>query len=261
MGTWGHGIRQNDAACDVIGAFEDQLKQRRTIAEATKTLQEQFTDYISDDDDGPLFWIALADMQWTYGDLAPEVLQKVVDDFQAERGHDLWKEASEKDYRQRCQKLAAFIQKLQTPNPKPKKPPKVVIRKPIYQAGDCLSVRLSNGQYGAAFVLAADHSEPEYGKNLLGIIDFMSPDPPPADIFAQRRWLVLTHHAWNKNVCIFWYLPVGHRAAKSRIQVVGQQALRADDPRESLTYAGWADLCADVIRQRTWDADHPAEAT
>ena len=43
-----------------------------------------------------------------------------------------------------------------------------------FQPGDCLSILMSNGQYAAALVLVADHSNVEYGKNLIGVLDYLS---------------------------------------------------------------------------------------
>lgn len=31
MGTWGYGIRHDDFVCDVIGAFEDLLKDGKSV--------------------------------------------------------------------------------------------------------------------------------------------------------------------------------------------------------------------------------------
>ena len=61
MGAWGYGIRQDDFVCDVIGAFEDELKAGRSVAEATETVTSQFSGAITDPVDGPLLWIALAE--------------------------------------------------------------------------------------------------------------------------------------------------------------------------------------------------------
>lgn len=67
MGAWGHGIRQDDFVCDVNGVFDDLLKAGKSVAEATKEMKSRFSAEIKNTDDGPLFWIALADAQWTYG--------------------------------------------------------------------------------------------------------------------------------------------------------------------------------------------------
>ena len=92
MGAWGHGIRQDDFVCDVIGDFEDLLKAGRCVSDATKVVKSRFASEIKDADDGPLFWIALADVQWTYGELEPQVLKRVRKDFDSGRSLDPWRE-------------------------------------------------------------------------------------------------------------------------------------------------------------------------
>jgi hypothetical protein len=47
------------------------------------------------------------------------------------------------------------------PNPRPKKSQRTISRPPNFEAGDCLSVRLSNGQFAAAIVLVADRTDLE----------------------------------------------------------------------------------------------------
>ena len=80
---------------------------------------------------------------------------------------------------------------------------------PKFRPGDCLSIRLGNGQYAAAVVLAADHSNVEYGKNLIGVLDYLSADKPTMDVFRKRKWLVRTHHNWNGQMDLAWYQPLG----------------------------------------------------
>ncbi len=90
MGAWGVGIRQDDFGCDVEGAFEDQLKDGKTIDEATRYVHEHFANAVNDCDDGPLFWLALADMQWKYGDLDPAALQRVTEIVDSDTGMERW---------------------------------------------------------------------------------------------------------------------------------------------------------------------------
>jgi hypothetical protein len=92
MGAWGQGIRQDDFVCDVIGVFDDLLKAGNSVADATKAVKSRFAAGIKDTDDGPLFWIALADAQWTYGELDPQVLKHVQEDFNSGRGLERWTE-------------------------------------------------------------------------------------------------------------------------------------------------------------------------
>src|SRR5262249_18820413 len=158
--------------------------------------KSKFAAEIKDTDDGPLFWIALADAQWTYGGLEPQVRKHVQEDFDSGRSLDRWTD-DQRGLSRRRAALATFLSKIAEPNPRPKKPPKVIVRAPKFRPGDCLSIRLSNGQHAAALVLAADHSNVEYGKNLIGVLDYLSHDKPTIDVFRKRKWLVWTHHSWN----------------------------------------------------------------
>jgi len=254
MGAWGHGIRQDDFVCDVIGVFEDLLKAGKSVIDTTNAVRLKFADEIKDADDGPLFWIALADVQWTYGGLEPQALKQVKEDFDSGRSLSRWTE-DQRGLSRRRASLEKFISKIATPNPRPKKPPKVVIRAPKFQLGSCLSIKLSNGQYGAALVLAADHSNTEYGKNLIGVLDYLSMEKPTIDVFRGRTWLVRTHHSWNNAMDLAWYQYVGFRAAKDRIEIVGQVEILDSDPKDSNNYCGWASIGEQVIIQRDWDAN------
>ena len=120
-----------------------------------------------------------------------------------------------------------------------------------------MSVRLTNGQYAAALVVAADHTNVEYGKNLIGVLDYLGPEKPPLDVFRQRRWLVCTRHGVNK-MDLAWYMPVRFRAVKDRIEVVGQVPILESDPKDSNTYfGGWVRLGEQVLLQREEEAKRP----
>jgi hypothetical protein len=255
MGAWGHGIRQDDFVCDVIGVFEDLLKAGKSVGDATKAVKSKFASEIKDTDDGPLFWIALADVQWTYGEPEAPVLRRVQDDFDSGRGRDRWS-GDQRGLSRRRAALQRFISKIAEPNPRPKKPPKIVVRAPKFQPGDCLSIHMSNCQYDAALVLVADHSNVEYGKNLIGVLDYLSPEKPTIEVFRKRKWLVLTHHSWNNKIDIAWYQPVSFRAAKDRLEIVARVEILGSDPKDSNSYCGWTGIGEQAIYQREWDAQH-----
>jgi hypothetical protein len=66
-----------------------------------------------------------------------------------------------------------------------------------------------------------DHSTVEYGKNLVGVLDYLSPQKPPLKVFRTREWLVRTRPGWSNAMDVAWYLPIGFRTAKARLEVVG----------------------------------------
>ena len=253
MGAWGFGIRHDDFVLDVIGVFEELLKAGHSVRDATKTVKSRFAAEIKDSDDGPLFWLALADVQWTYGELESQVLNRVQGDFDSGRSLAAWREDTRGLLRRRAA-LEKFISKIVVPNPRAKKPPKTVVRAPKFQPGDCLSIRVANGQYAAALVLAADHSIVEYGRNLVGVLDYLSPQKPPMEVFRTRKWLVRTHHSWSDAMDVAWYQPVGFRTAKDRLEVVGHIEILDSDPKDSNIYRGWRGIGEQMMNQREWDA-------
>lgn len=78
MGIWGTDIYQDDVAEDVKSVYIDQLRRGKSSEEATKELMLRFRDYILDADDAPVFWFALADIQWEYGRLEDSVKEKAI---------------------------------------------------------------------------------------------------------------------------------------------------------------------------------------
>ncbi len=132
MGAWGVGKRQDDFVCDIEGEFKDQLKDGKSIAEATQFICERYADAVDDCEDGPLMWLAIADMQWTYGDLDPAILERVIEHLEASTGMERWDEPSDKLYRQRKMAIDKFCSKISQPDPKPSRLPKRVTRKPKF---------------------------------------------------------------------------------------------------------------------------------
>lgn len=253
MSAWGHGIREDDFVCDILGEFDDLLKAGKNVKEATHAVTSKFSYVLNDPDDGPLFWIALAEAQWTYGDLDSKVLNHVREDFDACRSLKHWLD-NPTGMKKRRAALEKFIIKITTPKLRPKNLPKIVVRAPKFIPGDCLSIRLESGSYAAALVLASDHSNVEYGKNLIVVLDFLASNKPDMDVFHARKWLILTHHSWGRKMDIAWYLPVNVRAIKDRIEVVGQIATLDSDPKKSNSCCGWDGIGMQAMHQREWDS-------
>ena len=241
MGSWGYGIRHDDFVCDVIGAFEDVLKAGKSATEATAAVTSRFGGAIEDTDDDPLFWIALADVQWAYGALEPAVLERVRDDFTAGRSLLAWEEEP-RGLAQRRGVLEKFIRKLEVPKAGPARRARTIVRAPKFGPGECLSIHRFNGEYGAAIVLAADHSIPENGKNLVAVLDYSSSTSPTMEVFLERRWRVLGTHGSGNKLHVGWFLPIGFRKVQKRIAIVGAVDILDSDPKDSTFYFGWDNI-------------------
>lgn len=242
MGSWGAGILQDDTVLDVIEEFKRFLKVTQSIKESTIKIIESNKELIEDADDGPLFWIALAKCQWDYGTLDNEVLNHVKDDFLHENGLDLWKEEGEKLYLKRKKTISSFIEKLETPNPKVKKLPKLTIRKPLFEVGDCLSLKVNDEYYGAALVVRSDHSNLEYGCNLIAALRYWSKTPPYLNNFRDMDFLSLTLEKWKGELHMAWYFPIGFGEYTNRIANIGNIDVSRLNDINSTSLADWSSL-------------------
>jgi hypothetical protein len=64
VGTWGTGIFENDLAVDVEAAWSEAIGRGVSPADATDgVIASLGADVIDDQDDGPVFWLALATLQ------------------------------------------------------------------------------------------------------------------------------------------------------------------------------------------------------
>ncbi len=78
MGHWGSGLYQNDVSSDVRETYLQILKDINNNLKATNIVIDQYSDYISDDEDCIYFWLSLADTQWCIGRLLPNVKEKAL---------------------------------------------------------------------------------------------------------------------------------------------------------------------------------------
>ena len=72
MGAWGPGLYSDDVTEDVRGIYVDKLHRGKNGEQASKEMIAEFEWAWSDEDDAPVFWFAMADMQWNYGRLQEE---------------------------------------------------------------------------------------------------------------------------------------------------------------------------------------------
>lgn len=248
MGSWGVGVEDDDYFADVYGEIERSLRDGLTISEAASRAVVSNQGQIDDEDEGPVFWLALAKAQWTYGALSDDVLETVRSDIETGRGMARWIEAGESTAEARRNALARFLKKISTPRARPKAPPKAMVRKPKFAEGDCLAILHPDGRYGAAIVTVADHAEPECGMNLVCTLAYLDSVPPPAQVFEDREWLRLPGDPSDHRLDCTWYSHVGFRAARARIRVVARTQIRTTDPRESDTYLSWKMVGARALR-------------
>ena len=78
MGTWGHGLYDNDTSLDVKDQFEEELHHGKTVEDITQLMINDYECNLDIPYEAFLFWGALADTQWNWGMLLPQVQQQAL---------------------------------------------------------------------------------------------------------------------------------------------------------------------------------------
>ena len=159
MGAWGPKLYQDDIAQDVRDTYKDRLRRGKTTKEITEELIEEYSGEIEDIDDGPIFWFALADIQWDYGRLLPEVKENAIKWI--EDGSDIrrWEEeGTAKEVKVRKEVLEKLKNKLESPMPEEKKVSQYRLYKCQWKIGDVYAYKMNSeyakerGFYGMNYV-------------------------------------------------------------------------------------------------------------
>jgi hypothetical protein len=191
MGVWGTGISSNDTYADVYGDFIEAYDAGKSPTEITQELIARHSETLAIREDAPSFWYALANAQWECKSLQEDVLRKVEDLVTSKHDAKIWEElgATPAELRARDRVLSKFLAKLQTERKSPRKRRKKKLYDSRFRKGDCLVYRMTNGNYGAAFVLT-DETQTETGTNYIATTTIDSPIKPTIDDFLSAEVLV-----------------------------------------------------------------------
>ncbi len=248
MGTWGTGISSNDTYADVYDEFFELYDDGLSVKGITERLISSNQETINEADSSNDFWFALAKAQWECKELDTDVFDRVRTIIETGADLEVWRrqDADKKSIANRKVVLDKFLAQLQTERPKPKSRKKKVIREPVFEKGDCLTFRLSNGNFGGAVVLEAIKDK-EYGYNLIATTRINQPHKPTTKDFEGAEVLIMTYDDWNEKPCIQWYLPVRHKKSAHLFETAGNLRVNIDyNPDKSLNVY-MADLDISVI--------------
>lgn len=150
MGAWGTSLYANDAACDLRGDYLEKLKDGKSNQDATQELLTQYQESLTDPEEAPLVWFALADTQWDYGRLLPEVKEAALHSLQSTDERERWRESGEQQRIAWEKTLRKLEEKISSPQP----PEKKIYKHRCYQCkwalGDTFAYRLTS-DYSKAF--------------------------------------------------------------------------------------------------------------
>ncbi len=123
MGTWGTGILHDDFALDIYQDYIERWNAGIATPEAVRiALEQEYADSLDDVDDEPVFWLALARVQWECGVLQTDILAKVKEIIESGRSLQRWEDAIDTTaHGRRRGVLKRFLNTLRTPCSKPRR--------------------------------------------------------------------------------------------------------------------------------------------
>lgn len=139
MGTWGTGLYDNDIARDVRGDYIDGLRRGKD----GKQLFQSLLDSYRDEPDMTLFWLSLADTQWEYGRLMPEVKSQALSLIEQGSAQNQWHDADAEKLSAWTETCHALMERLYSPQPSPKRVRPYRLYSCPWAIGDVYSYRLT----------------------------------------------------------------------------------------------------------------------
>lgn len=176
MGTWGHKLYDDDFASDIRDYYKEQYNKGKSNEEIVLALKEDNADSLTDEEEAPLFWFALADTQWDYGVDDVEARENALFHLRSKTDLQRWEEAGPSAVAKRAAILQKLEDKLQSPLPKLRKPKKTRSYHCQWKMGDVYAYPLESayaeekGLKGRYFVFHKIGEGPYYPEHIIPIV-------------------------------------------------------------------------------------------
>lgn len=248
MGTFGTAISSNDTYADIYGLFFELYNDGLEVTDISKKLIADNQEIINDSDDSHNFWFALAKAQWECRQLKPTVHDRVKKIILSGADIEIWRQlgADEKDLKKRKKVLDKFLVDIQTIRPKEISRKKKIIRQPIFSKGDCLTFKLSNGNYGGAVVLG-EIRDTAYNYNLIATTRINLSTKPTNKDFERAEVLIKNYANWKDDPNIDWFLPIHFKTVSPLVEKVGTIGVELKYDTVGLPYGACADFDTSII--------------
>ena len=204
MGAWGTDLFSDDYACDIREGYKDRLRRGKTNAEAVQDILSQNSDVMGTEDE-PVLWYALADIQWEYGRLLPEVKERALYFLNGEQEDDRWKTPKLMEQHKRA--LIKLKEKLLSPQPSEKKVRKYSYYRCPWKLGDVFAYQFHTeesekygmkGQYIIFRKITEDLCWPGHIVPAVHLYQWIGKDLPTLEEIRQLPVLMTSMRAQNE---------------------------------------------------------------
>lgn len=182
MGAWGVAVFSDDLAADLRDDYRDLIGAGLSSTQAVEKLLASYASSLADDDEMPVFWLALALTQWKLGRLEERTKEKALGVIESGQGLRRWDGPGQR------KKRAAVLEKVRTqllsPQPSPKRVPRRIEAANDWQAGEVLGLRLQSGNWTLLRVIG-HHSDKGGRFAVCELLDWVGAEIPPALAVAE----------------------------------------------------------------------------
>ncbi|MGH1383827.1 hypothetical protein [Kordia sp.] len=249
MGTYGTGISSNDVYEDINYKFFELYNQGMKVPAITKKLIKENKELIDSYEDQNNFWITIAKSQWECKALEPEIFNRIKDIVASGKDIELWKEleSSQSDVTKRKKVLENFLEKISTEKKTARKRKVKKIRNAIFEKGDCLVFKLTNGDFCGVFVLESE-KETELGLNLIAVTNIKKTDKPNLEDFENSTILFGLEQfgktEFRPRKKISWYYAQHFKKSETEFEKIGQLEVdkKYDSSKDYQSFSNWDNL-------------------
>ena len=161
MGTWGTALYSDDLAADLRGEFQDLIGEGLSSTAVVNKLKSEYKSSLSDPDEAPVFWLAVADTGWRLGRLDEDARQNALRVIESDQDLARWETFPDRARRQRVlEKLKA---QLLSPPPPPKHIARRVKSASDWKVGEIIGFQLLSGRWVLLRVIG--HNEDKGGRS------------------------------------------------------------------------------------------------
>jgi hypothetical protein len=161
VGTWGTALYSDDLATDLRGDLRKAFGDGLSAAEAVDRLMAEYASSLDDNDEGPTFWLAVADTGWKAGRLDDRARRRALEIIDSGRDLARWLDGA--DRRKRAVVLAKLRSQLVAPPPAAKRIAKVVRSATDWATDEVVAFQLVSGLWTLMRVIG--HHEDKGGRS------------------------------------------------------------------------------------------------
>lgn len=253
MGFWGSTLYANDCTSDVRDCYKKYLQEGMNNEDAYQKVLQSFSDHMGTEEE-PLVWYALADTQWKFGRLLPEVKATALWWIEQGGGMEFWESSANQGVGWK-KTLANLNDQLHTPQPPEKK-----IRKPTHfkknpwNIGDVYAYQFhtdeakEKGYFGKYILLQKLEDNSFFGDTLNAVRVFSGVYDHLPVTFDEENANILPLDNPNR------FMPSGRNVdfPKLRLCAVLSMERKSFYPKEHLTYICNAPVPEKLYNRITW---------